>query len=771
MSEEVKRITACRLCGGEVLSPVVDLGQMYISDFPRRTVAKHPPVGMSVVQCERCELVQLEYTAPRDWMYRDYYYRSGLNESMVKALQDVVDSAGKYVHLDSKKDTAIDIGANDGTLLGMLENRVANRIAFEPALNLGKELAQHCNIMVPDFFPPQALYTGPKAKLITSIAMFYDLEDPVMFVREIARNLAADGLWVVQFTDLRAMVEVNAWDSFCLPGESPIITPQGLRKIQDIKIGDTVLTHKGNTKKVEKTFCREYHGELVEITAYGMGYTLLVTPEHPVMMKYSDEQPWQFVQAKDIDVGDIIGRPVPKVEAPTYIDFSVGHGRWEAWDVKIPTSNLLTLFGYYLSEGSAQETTVSFHFGPKEMNLAEDCRNRIIKLGFKASIHKLRTSITVTSGGPLSRVMRRECGIGAGGKKLPFWAFGLETSQAEELLRAYMAGDGYVYRENYLRATTVSEQLALDIQMLAAKIGWKTSINLQKRPATCVIEGRIVNQLPLWDILVHTKQEKKMKTWITDGYQCSKVRKVEYSGFAGKVYNIQVEDDNTYVSPAMAVHNCHEHLCYYSTRTFMKVLELADTDLQVVDVERNTVNGGSVRYYLQHERHVEDSFTVASADNAFARLQAEFSPTQEITKARLKEFVAEIQTCRNKVCDYLAEEVEAGVAKGKIVNIDVLGASTKGNTLLQFFGLDSRFIRRAIDRNKDKEGRFTVGTWIPIVGEDEGSVYPAAILLALPWHFKEGLVKREEKFLSLGGKILFPMPKPVVVSKEGEHFL
>ena len=137
----------------------------------------------------------------------------------------------------------------------------------------------------------------------------------------------------------------------------------------------------------------------------------------------------------------------------------------------------------------------------------------------------------------------------------------------------------------------------------------------------------------------------------------------------------------------------------------------------------------------------------------------------------MKEFVAEIQTCRNKVCDYLAEEVEAGVAKGKIVNIDVLGASTKGNTLLQFFGLDSRFIRRAIDRNKDKEGRFTVGTWIPIVGEDEGSVYPAAILLALPWHSKEGLVKREEKFLSLGGKILFPMPKPVVVSKEGEHFL
>lgn len=103
--------------------------------------------------------------------------------------------------------------------------------------------------------------------------------------------------------------------------------------------------------------------------------------------------------------------------------------------------------------------------------------------------------------------------------------------------------------------------------------------------------------------------------------------------------------------------------------------------------------------------------------------------------------------------------------------MDVLGASTKGNTLLQFFGLDSVCIRRAVDRSDAKAGRYTAGSWIPIVGEKEGKVDPPGIYCCLPWHFREGLLEREKKYLAAGGRILFPLPVPQVVSKEGVHVL
>jgi hypothetical protein len=89
--------------------------------------------------------------------------------------------------------------------------------------------------------------------------------------------------------------------------------------------------------------------------------------------------------------------------------------------------------------------------------------------------------------------------------------------------------------------------------------------------------------------------------------------------------------------------------------------------------------------------------------------------------------------------------------------ISAYGASTKGNTLLQVFGLDHTMIRSAAERNPEKWGKYTVGTWIPIVSEAEARAH-ADSFLVLPWHFMDEIQIREREFLARGGKLVAPLP-------------
>ena len=219
----MKKRDTCRVCDGH-LKQILSLGNQYISDFvDEPEQPKYPAAPLILCQCVSCSLVQLRDTVPRDWLYQEqYWYKSGINESMVAALADVVNSLFDHVSSIGETDTVIDIGANDGTLLGLYgpcwevsKEHLPHRIAFEPAFTLHEELAQHCEIMVPDYFPPKTGYDGPKAKIITSIAMFYDLEDPNAFVAEIKRILHPEGVWVIQLGDLASMIESNGFDTIC----------------------------------------------------------------------------------------------------------------------------------------------------------------------------------------------------------------------------------------------------------------------------------------------------------------------------------------------------------------------------------------------------------------------------------------------------------------------------------------------------------------------------------------------------------------------------
>ena len=201
-----------------MLTPSLDLGSVAVSNFVDSPGgALRAP--LQLVLCEGCGLVQLSHTVERDILYRqNYWYQSGINESMVIALKDVVNAAAGMVSL-KEGDTWLDIGANDGTLVGLVPEGVRT-IGVEPSMEMS--LLAYPRMRVGStwyntYFPLPAWADAdvPPCKVITSIAMFYDLPDPNGFVAEIARMLDPEGVWVCQMGDLDSMLETNGFDAIC----------------------------------------------------------------------------------------------------------------------------------------------------------------------------------------------------------------------------------------------------------------------------------------------------------------------------------------------------------------------------------------------------------------------------------------------------------------------------------------------------------------------------------------------------------------------------
>lgn len=214
--------TRCRICKS-ALAPILSLGPQYLVDFPNAAGTKrHAPVPLDLTRCTNpaCELVQLAHTTPAAWMYQQHYwYRSGVNESMVAELRDIVQGALRRVELP-RTGIVVDIGANDGTLLQqyaqVLPEQRLIKVAYEPARNLYEVLRPHATVLFPEFFRvDKAWEPSQRAKIVTSIAMFYDLEDPHEFVEHVSRILAPDGVWVVQQSYLPLMFEANDYTNIC----------------------------------------------------------------------------------------------------------------------------------------------------------------------------------------------------------------------------------------------------------------------------------------------------------------------------------------------------------------------------------------------------------------------------------------------------------------------------------------------------------------------------------------------------------------------------
>lgn len=198
----------CRVCRAKTLVHVLSLGEQYVVAFPKTRDESLPKAPITLVRCALCGLLQLLHTVDRDLMYREYWYRSSVNQTMREALRDIVHAGTEMVW----EGRWLDIGANDGCLLSYVPD-VFERVAVEPAQTFRSQLEEFADHVVSGYFSAGAV-TG-QFDVITSAAMFYDVDDPEDFCKDIAAVLTKDGVWINQISDAPTMLDKNAFDALC----------------------------------------------------------------------------------------------------------------------------------------------------------------------------------------------------------------------------------------------------------------------------------------------------------------------------------------------------------------------------------------------------------------------------------------------------------------------------------------------------------------------------------------------------------------------------
>jgi hypothetical protein len=287
----------CFICGNTSLIPITNLGNSALTGvFPKQRGEKVESGPLELVKCEEdeeglfCGLVQLRHVYELNKLYGlNYGYRSGLNRSMVEHLHNKVRRLMSRVAL-SNGDLIIDVGSNDSTLLQAYSQKNLLLVGIDPTGKKFKEYYPPHIHLIPDFFSANALkshFGNKKAKIITSIAMFYDLERPLDFMQQIYDSLADDGIWVFEQSYMPTMLEMNAYDTICHEHlefyalkQIKYMTDRIGLKIIDIEFntingGSFSLTvakynspHKGNDELVDNVLSAERNQGLSSLTPY-----------------------------------------------------------------------------------------------------------------------------------------------------------------------------------------------------------------------------------------------------------------------------------------------------------------------------------------------------------------------------------------------------------------------------------------------------------------------------------------------------------------------
>ena len=219
--QEIKK---CRICGNPYLVPILNLGEQALTGvFPAvgEVVERGP---LEIVKCfgkngeDVCGLVQLKHDYEMEKLYGDNYgYRSGLNKSMIEHLKGIVSRIEDRISL-SDGDLVVDIASNDGTLLSSYQNKRLELLGVDPtSAKFASYYPEHIKY-IPEFFSAAVvknMYGDKKAKVVTSIAMFYDLPDPLKIMKEIDEILDPEGVWVVEQSYMPAMIDNTSYDTIC----------------------------------------------------------------------------------------------------------------------------------------------------------------------------------------------------------------------------------------------------------------------------------------------------------------------------------------------------------------------------------------------------------------------------------------------------------------------------------------------------------------------------------------------------------------------------
>ena len=211
-------IKKCRNCNSSKLNFLFTLGNLaFTGKFPNR-FKDIPRDILKLVMCDKCKLVQLDRNFNKRYLYgKDYGYRTGINQTMTNHVKSVALNVSKKIKLKTG-DAVLDIASNDGTLLNSYSNEGIIKVGIDPVINKYKKYYKKINYYFPNFFSANIIpkiLKRKKFKIITTLSMFYDLQKPNDFLRDIKKILHKDGIFILEHADLYSIYKHNLFDTIC----------------------------------------------------------------------------------------------------------------------------------------------------------------------------------------------------------------------------------------------------------------------------------------------------------------------------------------------------------------------------------------------------------------------------------------------------------------------------------------------------------------------------------------------------------------------------
>jgi len=381
-------------------------------------------------------------------------------------------------------------------------------------------------------------------------------------------------------------------DIYCFPSDEKVWLGNGNRlNIQDIEVGQKIMSYNGSLCNVNQVFSRDYDGNIVKLQVSGLYQEIRMTPEHPILVRGSKHQ-WQ--KASSIKVGDYVAVTVPKVVI-------VSPKKRYCYDKD--KSKLARLIGLFLAEGHTTNDKRSYQvvwaFNDKEEHLALEVQTLLKDVwGKGGTISYSGTSVTIrVVSKEINNFFTKVCGRLSAHKALTEEVLCWDKELLKIILLAWLEGDGHK-GDTTQYGYTISEKLAHQMFNIALKLNWHPSLN--KRPSRNIHkesytlsfstqflgEGRINHK--------KTKPYNRSRSW--DWYR---VKSVNIEHYKGKVYNLETTRTHTYVVGGIAVHNCFGHLHEILTST--KPYLALNNELKIKQRKKiGAITGCFFRTYMQN---------------------------------------------------------------------------------------------------------------------------------------------------------------------------
>lgn len=357
----------------------------------------------------------------------------------------------------------------------------------------------------------------------------------------------------------------------CFTADTLVLTNEGYKKIVDIKIGDYVLTHTNQWQKVLNWFDNSKHkimklkpmsADVIECTENHRFYIREMYRKYPYLengkranLRLFKEPVWK--ECKDLTKKDYLGIAInQKSKIFKYVSPEKYHKgpEWISVSEKMNLPAFWWLMGYYLGDGWQRYQESGIVLAANEKKLSK-LKPVLEELNFNGTVVHEKTVLKVHICLKELYYFVQMFGKYAYGKKVPMEVLNLPEDLLKSFLDGYFSADGYI-KGNKIKCTSVSQELIYGIAQCVYKV-YKRPVSITKRDrgSKHIIEGRVINQKPYWELSFKTTSDKQDKAFYEDGYIWCPIQKIEKAGIQN-VYDIEVENDHSFTANGIIAHNC-----------------------------------------------------------------------------------------------------------------------------------------------------------------------------------------------------------------------